>query len=153
MRAFVLKISQFYLSIFMGKTLTLKERLMALLVFLLVGMVGGMSAFYLFYTFSPKSNSTTTTERVTEKQVYIEKSAVVDAAKVVAQHLVVFLNKDQLLSLIKKDGRLEADCFTGDIVCQKVGAVLTSDGLVISSTNLDEKDLANWVALDAEGNR
>lgn len=122
------------------------------LVVLLVGILGGIVAFYAFYSLVPRINSTNT-EKVTEKQVYIEKSATIDAVKVVSQNLVTFLTKEQIDGLAGKDGKLEKECFSGSVDCQRVGAILTSDGLVISGTNLDEKDLPNWGALDVDGNR
>lgn len=136
----------------MDKKFTFKERVLNLMALFMIGLLGGGVAFYLLYA-NISRNTVFNTEKITERQVYIENSATISTVQKVSASLVTFLDKKSADSLSRRDGAIEMDCFRFQDSCRKVGAVLTSDGLVISAFDLPESDLANWVALDIQGEK
>lgn len=136
----------------MVKTLTFKERIVIMLFIFLVGILGGVLSFYTLDVFSPKV-TLTTTERVTEKQVYVENSAAITSVKLVSQSLLTLTDKEDQSSINKRNGLFQLACFNGAANCQKIGVVLTSDGLIISAADIKDEELTDWSAFDFYGNQ
>lgn len=120
------------------------------LVFL-VGLLGGALAFY-FAGLGISRTGTTVTEKVTERQVYLESSQSITAIQTILPSIVSIVDQEQLNSILSREGKMELACLNGELNCSRLAVILTSDGLVISQADLSGKSLADWVALDQLGN-
>jgi hypothetical protein len=112
-----------------------------LLFTLLVGLAGGILAFYFFFNLSVENEALRYVQKVTERQVFVEESSMINAVASTQEGLLMVLSKDKLEGF-KREGRCVDDgCRVWN------GAILTNDGLVLVPGELPEGQL---VAVDIE---
>lgn len=132
--------------------MTFARSVLILLLVFLVSLLGGILSFYFIALTAPKPGATIT-EKITEKQVYLESSQPIVAAQSVTQNLLTIISKEQAASIDSYQGKMEIECFNGEGGCARLGVILTSDGLILSGADLSQRDLSEWIALDYLGNR
>jgi hypothetical protein len=133
------------------KNLISKKQLIGLMPVFLIGVLGGLMAFYLLSLTSLEQGAKVI-EKITEKQVYLESSQSISAAESVKQNLVTILTQEDLNKIATRSGDFEKSCFNQEIVCSKLAVILTSDGLVLSGADLSGRDLGQWTAVDWQKN-
>lgn len=116
-------------------------RALFLLFTLLVGLAGGILAFYFFFNLSVENEALRYVQKVTERQVFVEESSMINAISSTQEGLVMIISKDKLEGF-KREGRcVEDGCRIWN------GVILTNDGLVVVGGDLPEVQL---VAIDIE---
>ena len=117
-----------------------------------MAVLGGLLS--AFFVNKSQSSGVNLVEKVTEKQVYLESSALISSQQKVAPSLVTVVEEGQLNDFLKLSGDLKQAC--GDISsikCGNNGFVLTSDGVILLSSGGLGKDYnkKSWVMVDNQG--
>lgn len=134
--------------------MTVRERIMLLLVVVLIGVLAGLTIFLATTNYFVKNNNSTYTEKVTEKQVYLENSETIQAVKTVSDSLVTVMDESKKADFLGLSDTFKMACFsiysTMGADCGLNGVILTSDGIV--STISQDKDLESKKLLAFDNN-
>lgn len=96
----------------------------------------------------PQKSISTITEKVTEKQVYLESSAEISAVSKISDSLVRVMPEAKVLAWQAGDINLINECFDSP-KCLSTGIILTSDGLVLVPGGMIQGE--NLRIVDAHG--
>ncbi len=133
----------------MSNRLNFRDKLIDSIFILLVGVMGGILAFYALNVISFRG-TTPVIEKVTEKQVYLEASSNIDALKLFTAGLINVFPKEQYEKFATKNPDLARECFEKGLLCKNIAVVLSSDGLILYGGEWQEKQGKDLLAMDQE---
>jgi S1-C subfamily serine protease len=132
-----------------------KDKLIKLIFQILIGMAGGVLSFLVLYNFITLGGKQTSLQKVVERNVYVEESALTGVAEKVSASLVAVVKTDQIDKFLKVAGRTKADCLLINAVDQceitrQNAVVITSDGLIaIAGLGLSKgSDISSYMVID-----
>lgn len=136
----------------MVNKMSVRDRLIMLVTVLLIGVLGGAAGFFWMSNFYGTTNNSVYTERVTEKQVYLENSQTIQATQQVADSLVTIVDESKKTDLLTLAEPFKTGCFNVDTTdCGLNGVILTSDGIVAAVSTDADLDTRKLIAFDDNG--
>jgi len=136
----------------MVNRMTVRERIILLVVVILIGILGGLIAFLATTNYYLNTNNSVYTEKVTERQIYLENSQSIQAVKIVSNSLVTIIEASKKTEYLELGDAYKTACFSiYSLDCGLNGVVLTSDGIVASVSQIGEEENKKLLAFDNSG--
>ncbi|MBD3270187.1 PDZ domain-containing protein [Candidatus Peregrinibacteria bacterium] len=133
----------------------MKKKIVSIIVSVIFGVIGGALTFILFFNFVIEDGKFNYTEKIVERNVYVEESAVNTAIEKVSDSLMAVVNVNDLNNYKKIAGVSKDICLrilTNEDcdIDRKHGVIISNDGYILI-TGIDQ-NLDEYIALDHELN-